>query len=249
MIGTTVRVLSVTIFASLLLGACASGTKELGTSKEESPGDLYVRIAAEYYRLGEIEPALQNAQKALEEDSDNAQAHNVLATIYQRLEQNELAEKHFRAALQLAPQDPYTLTAWGNYLCERRKFSEAETQYEKALANPLFSAPWIAEANAGVCARKAGRSAKAEQHLRSALSANPRYATALYEMAELEYSRSKYKSARNYLDRLFKIRGYTPKSLLLGVQVERKLGSRKRARNYEKLLRKRFPDTPEILSL
>jgi len=249
MISATLRVLSITFFASLLLGACATGNKEMGTSKKESPGDLYVRIAAEYYRLGEIEPALQNAQQALKEDSNNAKAHNVLATIYQRLEQKELAEKHFHAALQLAPEDSYTLTAWGNFLCEQRRFSEAAAQYKKALENPLFNAPWIAETRAGSCARKAGQSAKAEQHLRRALSANPRYPAAVYEMAELQYAQGRYKSARNYLDRLFKMRGYTPKSLLLGVRVERKLGSNKRARNYEKLLRKRFPDAPEILSL
>jgi len=249
MIATKLRILSTTLVAALLLTACASGNKELGISKEESPGDLYVRIAAEYYRLGEIEPALQNAQKALEADSDNAQAHSVLATIYQRLEQGELAEKHFRTALRLAPKDPYALTAWGNYLCDKGKYSEAGAQYEKALSNPLFNAPWIAHTQAGACARKAGQRSKAEEHLRRALSANPRYTAALYEMAELNYAQGRYKSARNYLDRLFKMRGYTPKSLLLGVRVERKLGSRKRARNYEKLLRKRYPDAPEVLSL
>lgn len=249
MIDTKPRLLWTILFASLFLGACAGNNKELGASGEDSPGDLYVQIAAEYYRLGDTEAALKNAHKALEEDSDNASAHNVLATIYQKLEQKELAEKHFRAALQLAPQDSYALTAWGNYLCEEGRYAEAEAQYTKALTNPLFNAPWITETRAGACARKAGGHANAERYLRQALSANPRYPPALYEMAELEHARGKNKSARAYLDRLFKVRGYTPTSLLLGVRVERKLGARERSKNYEKLLRKRFPDAPEILSL
>jgi type IV pilus assembly protein PilF len=249
MTGIFFRALATALAAALILGACATGKKELETSQDGSPADLYVRIAAEYYRLGDIESALKNAQKALEEDEGNAQAHNVTATIYQRLQQDQLAEKHFRAALRLAPQDPYTLTAWGNYLCEKRKFSEAGAQYNKALANPLYNAPWVTETRAGICARKAGQSGKAEQHLRRALTANPRFGAALYEMADLDYSQGRYKSARGYLERLFKVQGYAPKSLQLAVQVERKLGSRKRARGYEKLLRTRFPDSPEILSL
>jgi type IV pilus assembly protein PilF len=248
MIGNGTRTLITALAAALVLSACA-GNKKLAAPEGESPGELYVRIAAEYYRLGDIEPALKNAEKALELDKNNPQAHNVLATIYQQLEQDELAEKHFRQALGLAPKDSYTLTAWGNFLCEQRKYSEAQTQFEKALANPLFTAKWMTETQSGVCARRAGQSGKAEQHLRRALTANPRYDRALYEMADLEYSAGRYKSARGYLERFFKARGYTPRSLLLGIKIERRLGARKRARGYEKLLRTRFPDTPEILSL
>jgi type IV pilus assembly protein PilF len=248
MMANRCRLPGLALAALLLLAGCAS-TEETSSFSEESPGDLYVRIAAEYYRLGEVEPALKNAQKAIELDADNAQAHNVIATIYQRIQQNALAEQHFRTALRLAPEDSYTLTAWGNFLCEQGKYAEADAQFKKALANPLFNAPWLAETRAAVCARRAGQSDKAEQHLRRALTANPRYDSALYEMADLDYSRGRYKSARGYLERYFKIRGYSPRSLLLGVRIERAGGSRKRARSYERALRERFPDSPEVLTL
>jgi type IV pilus assembly protein PilF len=240
--------LAASLAAPVLLGACA-GDRVLETRGDDSPGDLYVRIAAEYYRLGEMEPALRNAQKALDVDGDNPRAHNVTATIYQRLQRPALAEQHFRSALRLAPDDAYTLTAWGNFLCEQRKFAEADAQFSRALANPLFSAPWVAETRAGVCARRAGQYAKAEQHLSRALNANPSYDPALYEMAELDYAEARYRSARGYLDRFFKVRGFTPRSLLLSVRVERALGSRKRARAHAAALRERFPNSPEILSL
>ena len=237
--------------ALVLLSSCAT-TKpggELGTPKKESPGDLYVRIAAEYYRLGEIEAALQNAQKALEEDSENAQAHNVLATIYHRLEQNKLAEEHFRTALRLAPKDAYTLTAWGNFLCDQHKPAEAKTQYEQALKNPLYQATWITLTSAGSCAHRSGNATEAVQWLRRALTANPRYPPALLEMADLEYSQGRYKAARSYLNRFFQVAGPTPKALLLGSRIERKLGARRKARKYEKQLRNRFPNAPETLEL
>ena len=238
------------IAAGLLLSACAGGgAREVDVAEGESPADLYVRLAAEYYNRGETETALRKIQKGLEEDDGNAQAHNVIATIYQRLDRDDLAEKHFRTALDLAPNDPYVLTAWGNFLCEKRAFAKAEAQYQKALKNPLYKAPWVTLTRAGVCSRSAGKTRLAEEHFRRALSINPAHYPALLQMAELDYAQGRYQSARHYLERHFKVRGYTPGSLLLAARVERKLGARKRARTYEQLLRKKYPDAPEVLYL
>ena len=233
----------------LALAACGGQQGVKGEGTQASPGELYVQIAAEYYRLGEVEPALKNAQKALAEDPNNAQAHNVIATIYQQLKQPDKAEEHFRIALGLTPDDPYLLMAWGNFLCERGDHAGAEAQYQQALANPLFNAPWVAETRAAICLRRAGNTSAAEQALRRALSANPTYPPALLEMAELEQAQGRSRSARSYLERFLATGGRGPKPLLLGVRIERALGSREGASRYEKLLRQNYPDAPEIQSL
>ena len=237
------------LIASLLLTACAGDKGVRSDNPQGRPGDLYVQIAAEYYRLGEIEPALNNAQKALAEDPDHAQAHNVIATIHQQLRQYDEAERHFRIALGLTPNDPYLLMAWGNFLCDRNDFAGAAAQYQQALNNPLFNAPWVAETRAGICARRAGQAATAEQALRRALSANPGYVPALLEMGELEYDQGRQRSAKGYLERYLAAGGRGARPLLLGVRIERALGSRPGAARYEKLLRQNYPDAPEIQSL
>jgi type IV pilus assembly protein PilF len=242
--------------ACVLLAACAGkglrngdATGDLGANGTESPGDLYVKLAVEYLRKGQMEIAVRKAKKALEEDPSNAQAHNVMALIYQRLQQDQLAEKHFRQAIGLQPQDPYILNAYASYLCEQRRFAEAEGQYKKALANPLYPAPWIAMTNMGTCAQRKGDNVKAEDYYRKALRANPRFGPALAAIAEMEYSRGHYTSARTHLTSYFQVAQPTPRVLLLAVRVERKLGSRKRASAYAQLLRKSFPDSPEIQQL
>jgi type IV pilus assembly protein PilF len=239
-----------------LLAACTgSGVRDndatgsLGTSQEESPGDLYVKLAVEYLKAGQTETALRKAHKALEEDGDNAQAHSVVALIYQRLGQDQLAEKHFRKAVSLKPKDPYVLNAYASFLCDRRKFSEADTQYRKALANPLYPTPWVAMTNRGTCAKRGGNSSKAESHFRQALTANPSFGPALAALAELDYGRGNYKSARSHLDRYFQVSQPIPQVLLLAVRVERKLGSRKRASTYAQMLRKGYPGSREALQL
>lgn len=244
------------IATTMLLAACGSSgvresnaTGELGVSQKESPGDLYVKLAAEYLRQGQMETALRKANKALEEDPKNAQAHNVTALIYQRLGQNQLAAEHYAKAVKLDPKDPYVLNAYASFLCDQRKFPEAEAQYKKALDNPLYPSPWVAMTNMGTCAKRSGNSSKAETSFRQALNANPSFGPALAALAELDYSRGQYKSARSNLDRYFKVARPTPQVLLLAVRVERKLGSRKRASTYAQMLRKNYPGSNEALKL
>lgn len=240
----------------LLLAACGGAsvrdrdaTGDLGVDGKESPGDLYVKLAVEYLRQGQIETSLQKAKKALDEDPNNAQAHNVIALIYQRLGQGQLADQHFRKAVALQPKDPYVLNAYASFLCEQRKFAEAESQYKKALANPLYPTPWVAITNMGTCAKRSGNSGKAEAAFRQALGTNPTFGPALVAMADLEYGRSNYKSAKSFLDTYLKTAQPTPQGLLLAVKVERKLGSRKRSRTYAQMLRKSYPNSREALQL
>ena len=244
------------IGAMLLLAACSGSgvrdgdaTGDLGTDREESPGDLYVKLAVEYLKAGQTETALRKVHKALEEDPNNAHAHSVIALIYQRLGQDQPAEKHFRKAISLQPKDPYILNAYASYLCDRRKFSEADKQYQKALANPLYPTPWVAMTNRGTCAKRGGNSSKAESYFRQALSANPSFGPARAAMAELDYGRGNYRSARTHLDRYFKVSQPTPQLLLLAVRVERKLGSRKRASTYAQMLRNGYPNSQQALQL
>jgi type IV pilus assembly protein PilF len=250
--GRTVGILP--FFGVLLLLTACSGSavrnsSASGDSGDESPGDLYVKLAVEYLKAGRTDTALQKAHKALEEDDGNARAHSVIALIYQRLGRSQPAEEHFRKAIGLKPKDPYVLNAYASFLCDRRKFSEADKQYQKALTNPLYPTPWVAMTNRGTCAKRSGNSSKAETHFRQALNANPSFGPALAGLAELAYERGNYKQARNNLDRYFKVSQPTPGVLLLAVRVERKLGSRKRASTYAQMLHQAYPGSREALQL
>jgi type IV pilus assembly protein PilF len=222
---------------------------DFGLREGESPADLYVELAVEYLRQGQMETALRRAKTALKQDPSNAQAHNVMALIFQRLRQDSLAEQHFQRAIDLQPQDPYIRNAYASFLCDRRQFAQAEAQYKKAIANPLYPTPWVAMTNMGICANRAGNSSKAEIYFHQALSANPRFWPAQVAIAELEYDRGNYDAARDRLEAYFKVAQPTAQALLLAVRVERKLGSKKRAKTYAELLRRNYPDSPEALQL
>ena len=254
-----VSLIHLLLIASLCapLGGCATtepkatgeGIGKLSAQEADSPADLYVALAAEYYRIGQLDAALDRATRAVETDKSNGRAHYVMGIVLQRLGEQGMAEKHFEQAIELEPSNPDIRNAWGAFLCGQGRHAEADEQFAKALANPLFATPALALTNAGLCAMSAGNEAKGEEYLRQALSRDPGFAPALYQMAELNYERRNYKTAHDYIERLLRAAPVAPKSLALAIRVEKALGNRKQATAYTKYLRQSFPDAPELMQL
>lgn len=242
------------LLVCMLLAGCAGSANRLDDEgetlgSEDSPADLYVAMAQEYYRRGQMDAALKRARHGVSVDGKNARARYMLAFLYQRLGENERAETQFREAVTLEPKNPDIRNALGTFYCTQKRFTEADEQFNKALESPLYATPEQALINAAVCARQAGDAAKAEGYLGRALAANPRFGPALLEQARLKYERGDPKGAKERLDRYFEVAPLQPQALLLAVRVERRLGNPKRAKTYEETLRKQFPDAPEVLQL
>jgi type IV pilus assembly protein PilF len=241
--------------AVLLAGCSTKGTRSedatgaLGTEVPTSKADIYVALAGEYYNRGQMDIALQRANQALDEDSSNARAQLINALIYQRLGETAKAEGFFKRAVELDPKDPTIRNAWGTYFCSQKRYAEADTQFQLALDNPLYPTPWVARANAGICAKAAGNLAKAQGYLRQALTANPNFGPALLTLAELELDQGNARSASTLLTRYFNTSPPTAQALGLGVRVERKLGNKKLAASYATVLKQRFPGSSEAQSL
>ena len=249
----SIKIAALLLLVSLLAG-CATGggsdtTGNLGIDKRDSPAKIYVEMGIAYMRDGQDAVALKKLKKAIEVDSENAEAYNVIAILYERLGEVGLAEENYNRAAKLAPRDPYIRNARGSFFCKRDRYDDAEKEFQLALANPLYPTPWVALSNAGLCAERAGKKDLAETYYRKALSANQRYAPALFQMAQLSFDTHKDMSARAYLERFHSEAPASAASLWLGVRIEQRLGDRNKAVEYKRRLLKEFPDAPEIQAL
>jgi len=202
-----------------------------------------------YLQEGDVATALKKIKYGLEQDENNARAHGLIAIIYERLGETELAHRHFADATRLSPEDPYIRNAYGSFLCGRGAYAEAVEQFELALKNPLYSTPEVALTNAAVCTRRQGDLSQAETYLRRALDRNRRYPVALGQMAQVSFERGNQLSARAYLQRYLAVAEPTPDMLWLGVRVERDLGDSRAEQGYAQLLRNKFPDSVEVQML
>ncbi|WP_295451168.1 type IV pilus biogenesis/stability protein PilW [uncultured Thiodictyon sp.] len=242
--------------ACLTLAACShqaplrtEAQNSVAIGDQSTPADIYSAMAGEYYKLGQLDIAQQQANKAITADKQNPRGYYMIAIIYERTGQPALAEENFKRALTLAPKNSDILNAYGNFFCSQRRTAEAQAQFAKAIENPLYTTPWVAMTNAGTCARNAGNLTQAEADYRRALAANPSFGPALAEMAGIELGRGNAKAAKGAVDRFFQANAPEPRALLLAAKTERKLGNTKAAATYEQILRQKFPDAPELRDL
>ncbi len=247
-----VRWLAILLLAAFLAG-CGGGmvregdeTGQLGAvEKRESPADTYIQLAAEYLRLNNMPVALIKAKKAVEADPGNANAWLVLGLVYERLGEVDKALAAYRKGVSADGRNPYVLNAYGTLLCKQKEYKESLEAFEKALKNPLYDTPWVALTNAGHCALQAGDQLKAEKYLLRALQANPEFAPALAQMAQISYDQGKYLSARAYIQRFREVARPTAPILYLSILTERKLGDLDQVRSDELLLKAEYPDSEE----
>lgn len=186
--------------------------------------DVLVELGQRYYERGEYQLALERLQSALEIAPDSANAHSVIAIIYETVGMSDAAGRHYRRSGQLAPRDGSIQNNYGSWLCGQQRYSEADQAFRNALADPFYRTPDAALANAGSCALAAGRYEAAESYLQRSLQLQPQGAQALLGMAEVMYRRQDYMRARAFLQRADAAGGLARPALELAVQVEEQLG-------------------------
>lgn len=234
--------------AVLLTAGCAS-TAERNQSDEKLRKlvETNIQLGAGYLQQGQMNAAKEKLDKALELSPDDPQANNVMAILQWRLRDYEAAERHFRRALnsKAGSINPDVQHNYGAFLCDRGRVDEAMTWFDRAIANPQYATPELANYNAGRCALNKSDRAAAERYFRAALALNPNFAPALLVMARLSFDAGNALSARGFLERYSKLGPETAESLWLGVRVERALKNRNAEANYAVRLRGKYPDAPE----
>jgi type IV pilus assembly protein PilF len=186
---------------------------------------------------------------ALRADPNYGPAFNVAGLIYADLKEDKLAQQNFERALRVNALDSDANNNYGRFLCDRGRESEAIKYFLTALRNPLYQNPDSSYVNAGLCSRRRGYIAAAEDYFQKAISVRPNQPQALYQLADLAYSRGAYPQAKAYLTRLTEVSATNAEVLWLGVRIERKLGNREAAATYGVQLSNNFPESKEARAL
>lgn len=249
--------------ALLALAACTSMTTTRSTDSGFKPqvqttnidnsarerARIHTELAAGYYEYGNMAVALEEVREALKAHSDYGPAYNVAGLVYAELKEDKLAQENFQQALRIDPLDSDANNNYGRFLCERKRVDEAIRYFTAALRNPLYKTPERSYVNAGVCLRRRGDHAQAEDYFNRALKLQASQPQALYQLADMAYSRRAYSQAKQYLLRLEKISPANPELLWLAVRIERRLGDQLAAASYGTQLTRNFPQSKEAMAL
>lgn len=233
----TVNRFALVLLVATVVAACGL----VGNGQRDNLDDVYLQLGVRYLGMNKLELAQENLQLALKENSDNAQAHNALAFLYEKLNQPDQAKDQYETALGLKPDDLSVRNNFGRFLCEHGEFDEGMALLSETSSSPLNDRQWMALTNAGRCQLGIGQKQLAESYFKQALQLNNAYAPALSEMQKIAYEKGDFWAAKGYLQRYLGVAGHTAETLWIAAQAERALGNKELANEYKKLLLEKFP--------
>jgi type IV pilus assembly protein PilF len=249
---------TVLLLAAALAGCAARGAgsgpagsgKDLVTASDESAASKRARIRMElasgYYGRGEMTTALDEVKLAIIADPTFAGAYNLRGLIYANLGDEKLAEESFRHALQIDAGDADSMQNFGYFLCQKKRYAEANVLFDQALAVPRYRSVARTLLTKGVCQAFAGQLAESEASLVRAYELEPGNPSTSVNLSEVLYRRGDYERARFYIRRVNAIVALQgAQTLWLAARIEQRLGNRTGAQEFGDQLLRRFPDSRE----
>jgi type IV pilus assembly protein PilF len=226
----------------------ATGDRVTASDETETARRARVRmeLASAYFGRGQLTTALDEVKLAIAADPNNAAAYNLRGLIYASLGDDRLAEESFRRALQLDPRDADTLQNYGWYLCQQKRYPEADTLFRQALAVPNYRDTPRTLLTEGICQARAGQWTQAEGTLTRSYELDPGNPAVAVNLSEVLYRRGEYERARFHIRRV----NANPdianaQTLWLAARIENRLGNRQGVQDYGTQLRTRFPRSAE----
>lgn len=254
--GPALRWMGGALMLATLVGCAGPGLggehRDIATASDQTDADrranVRLELAAAYFGRGQNSTALDEVKQALQADPNLVDAHNLRGLIYGAMGENTLAEESFRRALQLDARNAGTLHNYGWFLCQLRRFGEAEQQFGLALAVPGYLDMPRTLLAQGVCQARNNQWPEAERTLSRAYELDPSNPATAMNLAEVLYRRGEYERARFYVRRVNAVENLVnAQTLWLAARIENKLGQSAQVQSLGSQLRSRFPQAPEAL--
>ena len=229
-----------------------SGDNDLATASDQTDADRLsntrMELAEAYLGRGQATDALDQVKLALQARPDNPNAYGLRGLIYGTLGDQEKADESFRRALQLAPHNGDLIHNYGWYMCQTRRFADADAEFALAMAEPSYRSIARTLLAQGVCQARGGKMQEAERTLSHAYELDPANPTTAVNLSEVLYRNGQYERARFYIRRVnTKEELASAQTLWLAARIERKLGREEQVREMGEQLHKRFSQSPEAL--
>lgn len=241
------KILMSVIF-SVALAACSTASGPSPRERAIQVSNIKTQLALEYMRMQDYRQATLNIDEALKSNSKNEMAWLVRAQIYQYLKVQDKSLESFQKALALKPDNAEINNNYGWFLCSTMNNpAEALPYFDKALADPTYPSPFVANLNKGICSAKMGQYALAEAYLERSLAANPQFSPAFKELARTKMMAGQLNEADYYFRQYqSKVDMLQADDLLLGWRLAQAMGNMQAAYEYEAQLRANFPYAEEL---
>jgi type IV pilus assembly protein PilF len=231
-------------------GRDAGGTVSSDTDKgnPERRARARLELASLYFSRGQANEALGDVNDAIAAKPDFAEAYSLRGLIYGALGNMALAEQNFQRALQLAPNDSDARHNYGWFLCQQKRYGDADVQFDNAVAQTQNREVVRTLLAKGVCLARAGKWPDAERTLSRSYELDPSNPATAYNLSDVLLRRGDLPRARFYVGRINAVREQAnAQSLWLAARIEHGLGNDTAVQDFGRQLRERFPQSTEAL--
>ena len=245
-----------TVLLAVMLGACVTTTTG-GFNVEPSPEEAltnYLQLAVAYYDADDMANARRHLTNALEIDDRNSEAYHVLALIFQREGDLDIAADNFRRAIRLDRSNSRARNNYAALLFANEEFEDAYEELSVVTNDTMYEGRAIAFENLGRSALRLGRNEEAELAFQRALQLNSNLYVSSVELALLRSQRGDWNGARRafqqYLTTVeFFSLPHTPRALLAGITIEGQFQNDQLVDDFTRILTTLYQDSPEYAAL
>jgi type IV pilus assembly protein PilF len=240
------------VLSACLLAGCVTSDGSKPRKQEdptEAAAKTNIQLGIAYLQQGNYSVAREKLERSLKQNPKDADVHTGLGLLYDRTGEPKLADKHYREALRLAPDNPDVSNNYAIYLCKSGRVDEGVERFSAVANNKYYRTPEVALTNAGVCLRGAKRPDDAAQSFLRAIKARPDYSEATVQLATLHVERGQLAEARKVVDTY--LGAFRPKAdvLFTAINVARAAKDRMSEEKFSRTLRLEFPDSAQARAL
>lgn len=227
-----------------------SSRAEIVTDSDESSDRKrarnHIELAAEYFKQGKTNIALDEIKLTILADPTYSDAYNLRGLVYMRLNDFAFAEESFNKALAVSPNDPGVYHNLGWMKCQQGAYSQAVVYFSKALNNPQYMERAKTLMTQGLCQIRAGQRKEAELSLLKSYEYDAGNPVTGYNLAKLLYEGKDFSRSLFYIRRINNSELANAETLWLGIKVEKQLGNVDAVAQLAVQLEKRYSQSKEM---
>jgi len=202
-----------------------------------------LKLALEYLRTGKTAQAKLNLDRAEKLDSEVDGIYSSYAYYYQRVGEISLADTAYLKALDQYPNNDNTRNNYGAFLCDNKRYEDAEKQFVIAIGSATNSQTANSYENAGLCALRDQKWLRAKKHLSAVLRYESVRARSILGLAKANVELEELESAEQNLRSYRRIYSQTSQSLWLAMQVEHKRKNSAMVSQLGRILITKYPNS------
>ena len=239
------------IWALALIVACLAGCASVTQAKLGEPAPTARRVQAQldlargYLENKDYARVRRPLLRALQLDPDAVQAHILAGVLYEGENEAELAERHYKRALQIDPVNPQALNNFGAFLYKQGRHEAALVPLRLAVQDTGYPRRAQAFENLGLAELRSGQVDAAQHAFKRALNLGGRQPRSSLELAEIAFIRQDYGAAERHYHDFLRNAGETERSLCLGMRLRNVPGATERSAAHAALLQRQYPQVIE----